>query len=46
VNEPETQAVLLETFARKYPDGWKKYEESFRKGFADGNRLLIRYAPD
>jgi hypothetical protein len=46
VNEPETQAVLLETYARKYPDGWKKYEESFRKGFADGNRLLIRYTPD
>jgi hypothetical protein len=46
VNEPETQATLLETFARKYPDGWKRYEESFRKGFADGSRVLVRYAPD
>jgi hypothetical protein len=46
VNEPETQTVLLETYARKYPDGWKKWEESFRKGFGDGSRLLIRYTPD
>jgi len=46
VNEPETQAVLLETYARKYPDGWKKWDESFRKGFADGSRVLIRYTPD
>ncbi len=46
VNEPEAQASLLETFARKYPDGWKKYEESFRKGFADGSRALVRYTPD
>jgi hypothetical protein len=46
VSEPETQAILLETFARKYPDGWKKYEESFKKGFADGSRVLVRYTPD
>jgi hypothetical protein len=46
VSEPETQAILLETFGRKYPDGWKKYEESFRKGFADGSRVLVRYTPD
>ena len=46
VNEPETQAALLETYARKYPDGWKKWEESFRTGFADGSRVLIRYTPD
>jgi hypothetical protein len=46
VNEPEAQAALLETFARKYPDGWKRYEESFRKGFADGSRVLVRYTPD
>jgi hypothetical protein len=46
VNEPETQAVLLETYARKYPDGWKKWEESFRKGFTEGGRVLIRYTPD
>ena len=46
VNEPEAQAALLETYARKYPDGWKKWEESFRTGFADGSRVLIRYTPD
>jgi hypothetical protein len=46
VNEAETYPILLETYARKYPDGWKKYEESFRKGFADGSRVLIRYTPN
>jgi hypothetical protein len=46
VNEPETQAILLETYAKKYPDGWGKWEENFRKGFADGSRVLIRYTPD
>ena len=46
VNEPETQAILFETYAKKYPDGWGKWEESFRKGFADGSRVLIRYTPD
>ncbi|HSD09784.1 MAG TPA: hypothetical protein VLF14_02300 [Candidatus Binatia bacterium] len=46
VNEPETYPILLETYARKYPDGWKKWEESFRKGFADGSRVLVRYTPN
>ena len=46
VSEPETYPILLETYARKYPDGWKKWEESFRKGFADGSRVLVRYTPN
>jgi hypothetical protein len=46
VKEPETEKVLLETFARKYPDGWGKYEANFRKGFADGSRILIKYTPN
>jgi hypothetical protein len=46
VNEPEVYPILFETYARKYPDGWKKWEESFRKGFADGSRVLVRYTPD
>jgi hypothetical protein len=46
VNEPEMYPILLETYGRKYPDGWKKWEESFRKGFADGSRVLVRYTPN
>ena len=46
VNEPDMYPILYETYARKYPDRWKSYEESFRKGLADGSRVLIRYAPN
>jgi hypothetical protein len=45
VKEPATEKVLLETFAKKYPDGWSTYEERFRKGFQDGSRILIKYTP-
>ena len=45
VNEPETNAVMFETFAKKYGAGWKKWEKSFRDGLADGGRVLIRYTP-
>lgn len=36
---------MYRTFAKKYPDGWPKYEQQFRKGLADGTRVLIKYAP-
>jgi hypothetical protein len=39
------EARLMETFARKYPGGWPRHEESFRKGFESGERVLVRYAP-
>jgi hypothetical protein len=45
VDDPAVNAVLFETFARKYADGWKRWEKSFREGLADGNRVLIRYTP-
>mgnify|MGYP000187343021 CR=1 FL=1 len=32
--------------AKKYGDtGWKKWEASFRDGFKDGSRVLVRYTP-
>ena len=46
VDEPETRQLLLETYARKYTDRWKGWEESFRKGLADGSRVLVRYTPN
>lgn len=45
VNEPAAQAALLETYAKKYPDGWAQFEEKFRNGFKDGSRVLIKYTP-
>lgn len=45
VNEPGVHTVLFETFAKKYPEGWTRFEEKFRKGLEDGSRVLIRYAP-
>ena len=45
VNDSDVQAILLKTFAEKYPEGWGRYESSFREGFKDGSRVLIRYTP-
>jgi hypothetical protein len=45
VNDPEAQQVMLEAYAKKYPDGWSKFEAKFRSGFKDGTRVLIRYTP-
>lgn len=45
VNEPDVLPVLFETFARKYPEGWKRWEERFRRGLSDGSRVLIKYTP-
>ena len=36
---------LLAAFGKKYPDGWGRWAERFEKGFTDGSRTLIRYAP-
>ena len=43
--EPETEKLMFETYAKKYPDGWPKYESSFRNGFKDGSHVLIKYTP-
>jgi hypothetical protein len=45
VNEPDVYPVMFETYAKKYPDGWPKFEEKFRSGFKDGSRVLIKYTP-
>jgi hypothetical protein len=45
VDDAEVQAIMLKTFAEKYPEGWGRYERSFRDGFKDGSRVLIRYTP-
>jgi len=44
-NEPDLYPLLFETYAKKYPDGWPKFEEKFRTGLQDGSRVLIKYSP-
>lgn len=46
VTDPAVQALMLETYAKKYPDGWQKYADSFRDGFKDGSRVVVKYAPN
>jgi len=43
--DPAVEAALLEAFATKYPEGWKKHEQSFRDGFKSGERVLVEYTP-
>jgi len=41
--DPALQAKLFDVYGKKYPKGWKKWESSFREGFEDGTRVLVRY---
>jgi hypothetical protein len=46
VKDPAAEQLMLETFAKKYPEGWAKHAESFREGFKDRSRVLVRYTPE
>jgi hypothetical protein len=43
--DPEVFERLMASFAKKYADGWDKWEPRFRKGYGDGSRVVIRYTP-
>ncbi len=45
VSDPAITAQMFTTYAKKYPDGWPRYEKQFRDGFKDGSRVLIKYTP-
>lgn len=45
VKDTAAEKALLETYAKKYAAGWGKWEKSFRDGFADGSRVLVKYTP-
>ena len=45
VRDPAAYERLFTTFAKKYPEGWPKYEARFREGLQDGSRVLMRYQP-
>jgi hypothetical protein len=36
---------VMEAFAKKYPEGWKRHETGFREGFESGERVLVKYTP-
>ena len=36
---------LLASFAKRYSSEWSKWGPRFEKSYADGSRVLIRYAP-
>jgi len=43
-SDPETFARIVPIYARKYPEEWADtWEPRFRKGMAEGSRVLIRY---
>ena len=43
VRDPAAYERLYIAFAKKYPEGWPKYEARFREGLKDGSRVLMRY---
>jgi hypothetical protein len=45
VKDPEVNKVMFETYAKKYANDWKSYEQKFRDGLANGSRVLIKYEP-
>ena len=45
VRDPAAYERLYATFAKKYPEGWPKYDARFRDGLKDGSRVLMRYQP-
>ena len=45
VADEHTHAQVLEIFGDKYPVQWLVWGPRFRKGLADGSRVLLRYEP-
>jgi hypothetical protein len=45
VRDPAVEGRLMDELARKYPDGWKRFEQRFREGFKTGERVVVRYTP-
>jgi hypothetical protein len=46
VKDPKVEEILLDTYAKKYPEGWSQFSEKFKSGFKDGTRVLVKYTPD
>src|SRR5262245_56160983 len=46
VKDAELERRLMADYAKKYPDGWVKYEKAFLDGFKSGDRVVVRYTPE
>ena len=45
VKDPGLEEKMFAAYAKKYPEGWKKFEDAFRQGFKTGDRVLVAYTP-
>jgi hypothetical protein len=45
VHDAAVEQRLMDAYARKYPDRWPRFADDFRKGFASGDRVVVRYVP-
>jgi hypothetical protein len=45
VKDKASYDLLLQTYAKKYPEGWSRFEQNFREGFKNGSRVLVKYTP-
>lgn len=46
VTDPAIEALLMKTYAEKYPDGWSTHADNFRQGFKDRSRVVVKYTPN
>ncbi len=46
VKDHAVEERLMADYAKKYPDGWSKFEQPFRDGFKSGERVVVRYTPE
>jgi hypothetical protein len=46
VKDSALEDRLMADYAKKYPDGWVKFEKAFRDGFKSGDRVVVRYTPE
>jgi len=44
-HDAAVEEKLMAEYARKYPEGWSQHADSFRDGFKNGDRVLVRYTP-
>ena len=45
VEDPVEHARLLTTFGNKYSGEWGTWGPRFKRGLADGSRVMLRYSP-
>lgn len=45
LHDAKIETKLLDAYAKKYPEGWSRFEKEFRDGFKSGDRVLVRYTP-